>query len=692
MKESTYGIAPKGMATAFGEPVMPVEYALVYKNRFQNAAGNGEKRQGIQQLGTPLNLLGETNITSNHELVKKDGTVISFVSTANGNIWRFFGNGWGIVSSESFSINADLQSVQFKDKLIFTNGVEKPVWTTDGVTFTELRALHEIGTMTGDTSAQGFFDSDVTNWVGGTNVVENDILYNVTLDAYAVITAIASAQISHTKISSSALGIGIAATNQIGTNNYEVIDSLELNIVATDSPNINDNVATTITSTNVASISVSGVADFNKTDIRIGDWVRNTTRAALTQVTAIATGAIGVHGITGQTTGDSVIFLKSAMPNGDSPHVHYDRLYLLDGRDKTKARISGAGDAQDFSRDSASIDTSDFSIDVSTFDRQSFDLGALQPQGDELLGIASWQRFIAFIGRRNIYFYEGTIPIGGGTNLAPVGLFPQGCVSKHAFTNIGNMLTFASPNGIEGVAFGQHALTLDQEQLSFQINTTLRNIINNTDEKAMRMFYYPKRSWMMFKVGGEMWIYNNAPVVVAGNEEQVIGSWHLFDGKMAQLNDYIIQNDGTLRGCGLNSLVVLFDQGTYDDVGDNIATEYKSGWLSLSEPNSKVTTKHGKYIKPLFETGANIEYTIRVEAPYNSESTEQITVSTSGASGAIGLAIIGNSHIGGSPVINDKYSLRWRGERARFTISTDDTFGPDVISNFTIYYNELGKQ
>ncbi len=677
------------MATSFGEAVIPVEYSTVYKNRFQNAAGDAEKRQGIKQFG---DVLPSNSLSRLHELIKTDGTVVTMVSDGTGDIYIYdtVTSTWSLATSSAFLQDANLQSVSFNEKLIFTNGLEKPVWTNDGVTFTELKALHEVGTTTGDTSAQAFYDADVSAWTA-TNITINDIVYNVDLNAYGVITAVASGKVTHTKISASALGIGIAANNQDAGQAYEVIDSLELNIVALGSSNELDNTTTTIGDTSAAGIFASAVSDYTNTEIRVGDWVRNTTRSALTQVTAVATSQIGVHGITGQTAGDSVIFLKSAMPNGDSPHVHYSRLFLLDGRDKTKARISGADDPQDFSRDSATIDTSDFSIDVNTYDKQSFNIGPLQPQGDELLGFSSWQRFLAVIGRNNVYFYQGTVPVGENTDLAPVGLFPQGCISKSAFINLGNTIAIASPNGIESVAFGESASSLNLEQLSFQINTTLRNSIANAAESDMQMLYFPKRSWLMFKVGGELWIYSNAPVVVAGKEKRSMGSWHLFDGKFAQMNDFLVRSDGSLLCCGGNN-VAHFEQNTFDDLGDNIATEYRTGWLSMQEPGSLVTTKHGKYIKPLFETGQNIVYTIHVDAPYNAESSETITVSTSGAAASIGMAVVGKSVIGGSPVINDKHSLRWRGERARFTITTDDTKGKDVISNFTIYYTELGKQ
>lgn len=688
--ESTYGIAPKGMATSFGEAVIPPEYALIYKNRFQNATGDAEKRQGIKQLGSDVS---PDAMTTNHELIQPDGTVITLVSDANGNIFKYnaSADAWDSATTSAFAQAASLQSVQFKEKLIFINGLEAPVWTADAITFTELKALHEVGTMSGDTSAGGFFDADITDWISNTNLVENDVVYNATLQAYGVVNSVSADRIAHTTISASAKGVGIATRNQDAGDIYEVIDTIEMNIVETASMNVKDNIATTIGDTSAAGIFVSGVADFTKTEIRVGDYIRNTTRSALTVVTAVATGQIGVHGIAGQTAGDSIVFLKSAMPIAKSAHVHYNRLYLLDARDLQKARISGAGDPQDFSRDSATIDTGDFPIDIATYDKQTFDFGSLQPEGDELLGFASWQRFLALIGRKNIYFFEGTVPVGEFANLVPVGLFPQGCVAPQAFANIGNMLAFASPNGVEAVSFGQHALTLDQEQLLFQINTTLRTSIQNTAEEDMKMLFYPRRSWMMFKIGGEMWIYSNAPVVVEG-EEEIYGSVHLFDGKFAQMNDFKVQSDGTLIVCGAGGKVAQFDRDTYDDLGEDIATVYRTGWLSMAEPKSRVSRKHGRYLKPLLETGENIEYTFRVEAPYNAESTETIVISTSGAAASIGLAIVGEAVIGGSPVINDKYALRWRGERVRLTISTSDTKGKDIISNFTFYYTEAGNE
>ena len=52
--ESTYPIAPKGLGTAFTETEVPIEYCTLMRNRYINAAGGAEKRQGIAQLGSTI--------------------------------------------------------------------------------------------------------------------------------------------------------------------------------------------------------------------------------------------------------------------------------------------------------------------------------------------------------------------------------------------------------------------------------------------------------------------------------------------------------------------------------------------------------------------------------------------------------------------------------------------------------------
>ena len=65
------------------------------------------------------------------------------------------------------------------------------------------------------------------------------------------------------------------------------------------------------------------------------------------------------------------------------------------------------------------------------------------------------------------------------------------------------------------------------------------------------------------------------------------------------------------------------------------------------------------------------------------------TVTVSGGSQPIGIATI-PSTIGGTSLDDRKYGLRWRGKRVRFTFTTNDALGPDIISRFAIYGNIHG--
>ena len=101
--------------------------------------------------------------------------------------------------------------------------------------------------------------------------------------------------------------------------------------------------------------------------------------------------------------------------------------------------------------------------------------------------------------------------------------------------------------------------------------------------------------------------------------------------------------------------------------------------------------KNGRYIKPVFESGDALSYTIRAEGGYDIISSESITVLTSGA-GVIGQAIIGTTPIGGTGVQSRKFPLRWRGEQMRLTVTTDTSAGPDVITGYTVYGNIFGRR
>ena len=106
-----------------------------------------------------------------------------------------------------------------------------------------------------------------------------------------------------------------------------------------------------------------------------------------------------------------------------------------------------------------------------------------------------------------------------------------------------------------------------------------------------------------------------------------------------------------------------FDQATYSDNGQPIATEYQSPWLTMDEPRRSVNIKDGRYIQPIIDTGSDTVYTIMVEAGFQGTSTDTIVVTASGNLGRpIGSAVVGTDVIGGSSLTNEKFPLRWRGD------------------------------
>lgn len=683
LREANYSIAPRGRATSFTESEVPVEYALEMRNRFINSAGGAEKRQGIAQLGDTV--AGSPTLTGLHELVGSDGTA-TLLASGNGTIWRLDGNAW-TQAYTGFDTSVRLQSVQMDDKLIFVNGIDRPVYTDCCIKYQELKAIIERGDAESATSTTQIVDTDVANWVTNSDAAVNDLVYNITAGGYGVITALASATATHTTISTAGTGIGVALNGNPATGNrYEVIDLVELNIIPTDGDD--DNTALAGTGTNATTIAVSGV-NFLNTDIKVKDYIRNTTRSAVTQVSAVAT-ALTVASVAGQTNGDSLVFLKSAMPIAQRAHVHFGRLYLSDARDLRKIRISGAGNPEDMTTDAGTLDSS------------TVKFGALQPQGDAVLSMSSYQRFFIAAGRRNLFAFQGTEPIAdtsaATTDFDVIGLFPQGIVSPDSLLSIGNDMTFVSQDGIQAISMVADSSTLGRSNLSEAIKTTLRDAIARSSEVDIQAFHYPQRSWLCLKVGSELHILNYTAFFGqdrAPGQNYITpleGSWSIFDGKFARQNAYFVRQDGTLVCCGSGGKVYAFDQGTYDDDGEVYSTEYKTGWLTLDEPKRRVKTRQIHYIKPIIIAGGDITYTVRAEGNFDVDSSDSATITASSASQPIGTFTIGEDQIGGAGIKNVKYPLRVRGEQVRITFTTQDALGPDTLSRFTLYATVWGKK
>lgn len=682
LREANYPIAPRGRATSFTESEVPVEYALEMRNRFINSAGGAEKRQGIEQEGSTV--AGSPTLTGLHELVLPDGTALLFTS-GQGSIWRLDDETWTEVHT-GLDSSVKLQSVQMDDKLIFCNGVNRNFYTEDGETFTELKAIIERGDAEAGTSTTQLVDTDVGNWTTNSDAAVNDLLYNITAGGYGVITALASATATHSTISTSATGLGKSSSDPATGDRYELIDLVELNIIPTDGED--DNTATAGTGTGATTVAVSGV-NFLDTDIRSGDYIRNTTRTAVMLVSAVAT-ALTVTSVSGQTAGDSLVFLKSAMPIAERAHVHFGRLYMTDARDLRQIRISGGGNPEDMTTDAGTLDSS------------SVKFGALQPQGDSVLSMSSYQRFFIAAGKRNLFAFEGTEPIADTSaatmDFDVVGLFPQGIVSPDSLLSIGNDMTFVSQDGVQAVSMVADSSTLGRANLSEAIKTTLRESINASSEDDIIAFHYPQRSWLCLKVGSEIHVLNYTAFF--GQDRApgqnfltpLEGSWSIFDGKFARQNAYFVRRDGTLMCCGTGGKVYAFDQGTYDDDGEVYSTEYKTGWLTLDEPKRRVKIRQIHYIKPIIIAGGDITYTVRAEGNFDVDASDSATITASSASQPIGLFTIGDDVIGGAGIKNQKYPLRVRGEQVRITFTTQDDKGPDTLSRFTLYATVWGRK
>lgn len=693
LTEISYPIGRLGLATSFTESETPVTYALSFKNRFINAAGGAEKRQGIEQLGNTVP--GSPNLTGAHELVDNSGSVTLFVSS-NGTIYRKDGDNY-IQVFTGWDTSSPIRSKQFDEKLIFFNGVDRNVFTEDGTTFEQLRGIIEAGVLGADTSAAGAKDGNITDWVTDTDVVENDLLYNKALDAYGVINTVTTAQVAHSIIGTAqATGLGVAQTtarNQAPGDGYQILDLVELNVINVNG--VMDNTSTNTSGSNATTVKVNGT-DFSTTEIKIGDYVRNTTRQAVAKISAISGSALTVTSVASQTAGDSLIFLKEAMPIAKQAHVHFGRYYQIDARDQKKVRISGPNNAQDLTTDAGTLDTT------------TFNFGALQPQGDIAIAMESFQRFFAIGGKENLYLYQGIDPIAQttarGTDFDIIGLFPQGVAAADGMVSIGSELIFLTPDGVQSARLGGDASQVDLSNLSESIKITLRGLVQNTPENQIQALHYPRRSWFMLKIGSQIYVFNytrnfgvDQPVLdqSQGQLSTRAGSWSLFDGKFARQNFYLVRSNGDLVCVGEGGKVYQFDNdGVYNDDGETYRTEYQTPWMDFTDLSPRfhdVKIKEIKYIKPIFEAGANTNYTIRLEGGLETESTESIIVGVSGGTGTIGTAVLPFS-IGGANAQNTKYSLRGSGEQFRLTFTTEDANGPDVLSRYTLYANFRGRR
>jgi hypothetical protein len=674
-----------GLGTEFAESEVPIEYSYRFVNRFININGDAEKRQGPQQYGDTIS--GAPTITGLHEHIDNQGNV-TLMASYNGTLSSLneTTGAWEQILTGKES-SERLNSVQMGDKLIFTNSSDRNFYTNDGSAFQELLALILRGQASStSTSAGGLSDSDVDNWLSETFVTENDLVHNTTIGSYAIITSVGSTAIQHTVMGSAATGLGHptiqASANPQAGHFYNIQDLVEANIIPQN--NGFDNFATLTGDTSAGGIFVSGV-NFLDTEIRAGDYYYNTTRAAIAKVSAVSTAQLTGTLITGQTANDSIQFFKSAMPISSWAHVHYGRAYYIDARDNSSVRISGPSDPQD----------------MTTFQRtlqgitQSY--GSRQPQAEKLLSLKTFQKYLVAQGQRNVYADRGIDSIQDTTAAAldftPVGLFPQGGASRYGLESIGGAMNFVASDGLRNFSAAFNSETFQTANVSEFIKSELAaqiaSKLNDPDE--IQTIHYPRRNWLMLKVGDAIYNYNYTPFYQNG---QVLtgqyGSWSKFTGKFAEMKCFLVRRNGDLLCAGAGGKVYKYDTGAYDDDGDPINTILETGWLTLNEPQQSTQLRSGTYIKPKFEAGTAINYTITATGDYSQISTDTVIVSAEGV-GQVGFGQVGVSPVGGARILEKKVPLRWKGEQFKIRIETNDNKGPDIITGFTIYGNILGK-
>jgi hypothetical protein len=348
---------------------------------------------------------------------------------------------------------------------------------------------------------------------------------------------------------------------------------------------------------------------------------------------------------------------------------------LIDARNRGQVRISGPADPQDFTTNQNTLESTTLYYD------------SRQPQAEILLSLKTFQQYLVASGQRNVYADIGTqtirtsgAAINSNLDFAPIGLFPQGSVSRFGLESIGGACIFAANDGLRNFNANFNANTFQTTNISEAVKSELADLIVDQVEASaqdeLQTIHYPRRNWLLFKVGNVIYNYNYTPSYENGQITQSpYGSFSTFTGKFAQQKVYYVRRNGDLLCAGADGRVYEFDKNTYSDDGQSIPTSMETGYLKLNETQEGTQTKSGVYIKPIFETTQIIDYSITATGGYNAQTVDRVTATSAGGDG----------------VFFKKFPLRWKGEQFKIRIDTDNTLGPDVITGYYIYGNVLGK-
>lgn len=671
-----YSLPVYGLGTDFSELERPITFAATYTNRFRNINGGGERRPGMS---VATHVSANPNLTRLHELVDVYGNPTLLTSDDQGHIWRVKSTNSAVAAVTGKS-QVRMISAQAEEKLIFCNGIDRNFYTVDGSAFSELKAIITRGVMAGGSSAAAVVDGDISNWLGATLVANNDIIHNVTRNAYGIVSTVASASLGITTIGSAGTGAGFSTSDQAAGDQYELIDYVDMNIIPQANGGL-DNIAIATGGTSTTVIAVSGV-NFANTEIRRDDFIYNTTRSAIAMVGSVSANVNLQQAISAQVTGDSLAFFKSAMPIASWVHVHYGRVAYLDSRNQNRVVFSAPDDPEDVTTFQKTLDTTSFSF------------GTQQPTGDVLLTMSSFQKYFVVAGKKNLFIYQGTTPIQDTSStdidFQPVAFYPNGVASRFGLGTNGSDLLHITTEGLQAINIGNVSNTTVQNNASVPVRSALLNSIMATGTNDIQLTFYPRRSWLINKVGDACWILNTNPSYSDSGELQAISSWHYFTGPWAQQNHYFVRQNGDLLACGTGGNIYQIDSSAATDLGVPIPTDLKTSWLRLEEPQKTKRVKQGQYISPVFESDTGIAYTINAVAGWDGFSSDSIVVSAVGA-GQIGTAIVGTTPIGaGNFAQASKFPLRWRGEQVRVQFTTESSAAPDIIAGFTIFGSIAG--
>mgnify|MGYP001586510540 CR=1 FL=1 len=682
----------------FADSRSHVSHGMGYSHNLDNliisGMGVGENRQVINQI---LVSAFPNRVSSIHEHINAIGSS-TYYAGANGQLFTITVASGAIsqpvtaTAPSGYDAARRIRSVQMGNRMIFYNGTNRPFWTENGTTFEEQRALTGFGSATGITSALSLLDNGIVNWILEPIAV-NDIVYNRTENGFGVITAITTGRVDHTAISSAATGIGIITNISSAGHAYEIIDTVALNVIPADGP-LNDNVGLAGVATGAGQITVSGMTNWFATEVRVGDYVRNPTRSAITQVTAIASATLGVNGITGQVCGDSLLFLKGAMPIPFFSHIFFDRMYSIDARDRSKIRVS------------TKDDPSDYTTAGGTLESMTIAAGNMAADAERFLQITSFRDNIVFGGEKNIIMFTGGDPIadvsGAAIDFKISTIIPSGIVSQDSMTPVGNVLLFVSRDGVQAAGYQitqQIAVSNITEQLAATTQADLNQALT-VSAGRVRLVNYPRRQLAILKARTTANRVLNYTIQSqyrgkATEASYIMGgraTWTTFTGQMAGTDAEMVDSQGRF--------LVAYQSASVDFIGEFDAIRQTSAatpdralnnmtWgvpeISLSDESGKGFSPyvhHGKFIQLHCETMSGNNPTVTIEVENELASSASVADSVSFTVGPTGteennLETIMKIATVIPPNSGRKFPLRWRGSEVEFetTVSGLSPFG-----------------